>query len=269
MTAIAKTMIKLTTAFGVAVGGTYAWNHITNDDAPVINNGEITTAETNKPTLPAPEKIVSPFDVKQSLAPEQPTQKESVETPSRIVKKPIESNAKNSKYPPATFIPDTTTVVLDRHGVDYNVLQWDNIRERDLVGDNSCYDQDKDGIADRYIMGFKLTNNGETVRQYGDIIKDNYRYHLVLLPSDYDDPQFIKNITKGEAVEALKEYDYMSGILMSFNGVSKDKNADAVAVYSVLNGEISIARPLADVKVGDFETGRAPCSTLGKQKLTR
>jgi hypothetical protein len=146
------------------------------------------------------------------------------------------------------FMPDNAFNLIQHLGVNPNNLQWDELRLRDMAGDQVCRDRDENGIADTEPFG-----RGERVE------RDTSTYTLVINIDDYSGDIIERDVTRGEAVLAMQ--GYASGMLLSNHGMP-DGEFEPVMIISRHNGTTQIARPLSVKPVGELGTGYKLCNDL-------
>lgn len=164
------------------------------------------------------------------------------------------SNAMAEEAVPNIFPNDNAYHILHNVIGIYNDLQWDILRDRDRAGDNQCFDADNDGIADTTRLGHDM----EALK------KDNYRYELHVFTDRQREPQIFNNLTKFDALNFVGDASTVmvnkraTGLLIGHQGGSP-----FIASVIVIDGDqAKIARPSADIPVGNYGAGRKPCNTL-------
>ena len=152
------------------------------------------------------------------------------------------------------FMPDAAFNLIQYLGVNPNQLQWDDMRLRDMVGDQVCRDRNGDGIADTEKFG-----RGERLE------RDTSTYTLVVNIDDHSNDIITRDVTRGKAMHAMQEYNYASGILLSSHGMPNGQ-MEPVMIVSRHNGATQVARPLSVKPTGDLGKGYALCSDLKMPK---
>jgi hypothetical protein len=145
-------------------------------------------------------------------------------------------------------MPDAAHNSILYLGINPSQLQWDDVRERDILGKDHCFDRNNDEVAD-------LGN-----RAGADFVLkgDQNTFDLYVFRDDYSQPHRAYEVSHEEAMLALREFTYASGLLIN----QTNNGPDLVRVYSVHNSEVRVARPLAHKPVGEFQTGVKACDSL-------
>ncbi len=146
------------------------------------------------------------------------------------------------------FMPDAAHDSILYLNINPSELKWDDVRERDILGKDHCFDRNNDGIAD-------LGN-----RAGADFVLkgDQNKYDLYVFRDDYSQPDRVYDVSHEDAVLAMKRFPSASGLLIN----QTIYGPDLVRVYSVRDGEIKVSRPVSYRKIGEWHEGVKACEIL-------